>query len=158
MAEAKRKPVKVLFVCIGNSCRSQMAEALARRWAADVIEPSSAGIYPLGQIESLTLEVLRERGVPTAGQSSKPLIETDGEAADLIVNMTGRPAQAVLPWAKRKVLDWDVTDPYGQSLELYRRICDEIDERVAQLADRLREDPSLILGGQDKRAGTPRSH
>ena len=151
MAQARRKPVKVLFVCIGNSCRSQMAEALARHWASDAIEASSAGIYPLGQIESSTLEVLRERGVPADGQYSKPLIEADCQAADLIINMTGRPGQGVLPWAGRKILDWKVTDPYGQDLELYRRICDEIDQRVAQLADRLRENPALVLGSQTKR-------
>jgi protein-tyrosine-phosphatase len=152
-----RAPVKVLFVCIGNSCRSQMAEALARHWASDVIEASSAGINALGQIESSTLAVLKERGVPAGGQYSKPLLEADCEAADLVVNMTGRPGKAVLPWTGRKILDWQVTDPYGQDLELYRRICDDIDERVAQLADRLREDPALVLGGQTERDGRQRS-
>jgi arsenate reductase (thioredoxin) len=152
-----RAPVKVLFVCIGNSCRSQMAEALARHWASDVIEASSAGISALGQIESSTLAVLKERGVPASGQYSKPLLEADCKAADLVVNMTGRPGKSVLPWTGRKILDWHVTDPYGQDLELYRRICDEIDERVAQLADRLREDPALVLGGRTKRDGRQRS-
>ena len=152
-----RAPVKVLFVCIGNSCRSQMAEALARHWASDVIEPSSAGIHALGQIESSTLEVLKERGVPASGQYSKPLLEADCKAADLVVNMTGRPGKSVLPGTGRKILDWQVTDPYGQDLELYRRICDEIDERVAQLADRLREDPALVLGGRTKHDGRQRS-
>ncbi len=142
-----RAPVKVLFVCIGNSCRSQMAEALARRWASDVIEPSSAGTHALGRIESSTLAVLKERGAPADGQYSKSLIEADCEAANLIVNMTGQPGKDILPWTGRKVLDWDVTDPYGENLELYRRICDEIDARVAELADRLREDPSIVLGG-----------
>ena len=149
MPEPKRKPTKVLFVCVGNSCRSQMAEALARHWASDVIEASSAGIAALGEIAPATLAVLAERGVRADGQYSKPLTPDDCEAADLIVNMTGRPAGTVIPNpAAKKLVDWDVTDPYGASLELYRRICDEIDDRVAQLADRLRENPGLVLGSR----------
>ncbi len=135
----------MLFVCVGNSCRSQMAEALAQHWASDVIEPSSAGVAALGTISTATLEVLAERGVRTDGQYSKALVQSDCEEADLIVNMTGRPADALLRGYENKVVDWDVADPYGQDLELYRRICDEIDGRVGQLADRLREDPSLVL-------------
>ena len=122
-----------------------MAEALARHLDSDVIEPSSAGIAPLGEIARPTLQVLEERGVPTQGQYSKALVPADCEAADLIVNMSGRPAVAVFRGYTKKVLDWEISDPYGENLELYRRICDEIDERVAQLADRLREDPSLVL-------------
>lgn len=123
-----------------------MAEALARHLDSDVIEPSSAGIAPLGEIARPTLQVLEERGVPTQGQYSKAFIPEDCEAADLIVNMSGRPAVAIFRGYTKKVLDWEISDPYGENLELYRRICDEIDERVAQLADRLREDPSLVLG------------
>ena len=122
-----------------------MAEALARHLGSDVIEPSSAGIAPLGEIARPTLQVLEERGVPTSGQYSKAFIPADCEAADLIVNMSGRPAVVIFRGYKEKVLDWEISDPYGENLELYRRICDEIDERVAQLADRLREDPSLVL-------------
>ena len=145
MARAKGKPVKILFVCVGNSCRSQMAEAIARRWASDVIEPSSAGIAALGEIAKPTLQVLAERGVHADGQYSKALIPADCEAADLIINMSGRPARVVARGHEEKVLDWAIPDPYGEDLELYRRICDEIDDRVAQLADRLRENPSLVL-------------
>ncbi len=146
MPRARLTPVRVLFLCVGNSCRSQMAEALARHLASDVIIPSSAGVAAFGQIAPPTLEVLAERGVSADGQYSKALIPTDFEQADLIVNMTGRPAKAVAPGHEHKVLDWEVTDPYGEDLELYRRICSEIDDRVAQLADRLRENPSLVLG------------
>jgi len=146
MPRARLTPVRVLFLCVGNSCRSQMAEALARHLASDVIIPSSAGVAALGHVAPLTIEVLAERGVSADGQYSKALILTDFEQAHLIVNMTGRPAKAVAPGHERKVLDWDVADPYGEDIELYRRICTEIDDRVAQLADRLRENPSLVLG------------
>lgn len=133
-----RKPAKVLFVCIGNSCRSQMAEALARHSASDVIEPCSAGIAPLGEIARLTKAVLKERGVPIEGQYSKGLLDEELEAADLIINMTGRPGQDLFPADQKKVEDWDVSDPYGEDIEIHRRICDEIEARLLDLASRLR--------------------
>ncbi len=132
-------PVKVLFVCIGNSCRSQMAETLARHMAPDVIKPSSAGISPLGEISEPTCMVLEERGLHMDGQYSKKLRPEDRKAADLIINMTGRPARQIFPAEAAKVEDWDVGDPYGEDLETYRLICYEIEVRLSDLAGRLRD-------------------
>jgi arsenate reductase len=129
-------PKKILFVCVGNSCRSQMAEALARHLASDVIEPSSAGLSPLGQIAEPTRLVLLERGAAIGSQYSKGLAEADPKSAELIVNLTGIPGQALFPSAQ--VVDWEVEDPYGEDLGLYRRVCDEIEERVVDLASELR--------------------
>ncbi|HEX2714216.1 MAG TPA: low molecular weight phosphatase family protein [Candidatus Acidoferrales bacterium] len=132
----------MLFVCLGNSCRSQMAEALARHQGSDVMEPASAGVAALGVIAPGTRAVLAERGVRTDGQYSKTLSQSDCEEADLIVNMAGRPADAVLRGYESKSVDSEVADPYGEDLELYRRICEEIDDRGRQLADGLRKDAS----------------
>lgn len=130
------KPARVLFVCVGNTCRSQMAEALARHLAPDVIEPSSAGISPFGRIVDTTRRVLLERGVSVDGQWSKGLREVAPEQADLVVNMSGMPGTALFPNAR--VVDWDVTDPYGEEMGVYREIRDEIEERVTTLAEELR--------------------
>jgi arsenate reductase len=127
---------KILFVCIGNSCRSQMAEALARQLAADVIEPQSAGISPLGHITAPTRKVLLERGAQPAGQYSKGLREADPDGAYLIVNMTGMPGHGLFPGAD--VVDWDVDDPYGEDLAMYRRVRDDIEGLVTDLAAKLR--------------------
>src|SRR6202171_4613103 len=81
---------KVLFLCIGNACRSQMAEAIAKQVAADVIEPSSAGLVAFGEIAGPTRVVLEEHGISTEGQHSKSLRPEAMAAADLVVNMTGR--------------------------------------------------------------------
>src|SRR5580704_10759299 len=86
---------KVLFLCSGNACRSQMAEAIARHIAADVIEASSAGLVPFGEIPGTTLAVLRERGISIDGQTSKPLLPEDIADADIVINMTGRPGAAI---------------------------------------------------------------
>jgi arsenate reductase (thioredoxin) len=129
---------KVLFVCIGNACRSQMAEAIARHAASDVIEASSAGLVPFGQIPATTGIVLDEIGVSTDGQTSKPLRAEDVSAADLVINMTGRPGEAVFDQPVPEYEDWDVGDPYGLDLAVYRAIRDEIEARIEDLALRLR--------------------
>jgi protein-tyrosine-phosphatase len=130
---------KVLFLCIGNACRSQMAEAIARHTASDVIEASSAGLVPFGEIPSTTLAVLRERGISVEGQSSKPLRSEDLAAADIVINMTGRSGAAIFTKPVARIEDWDVGDPYGFQLAVYRSICDQIEARVEDLARRLRE-------------------
>ncbi|HEY1865987.1 MAG TPA: hypothetical protein VGG55_02860 [Candidatus Acidoferrales bacterium] len=131
-------PKRVLFLCIGNACRSPMAEALARHLAPDLIAASSAGLYPLGYIAAPTLAVLAESGVACQGQTSKPLREADLRAADLIVNMTGHAAKYLFDDHTLPVEDWDVGDPFGSDLEVYRRIRDEIERRIGDLAARLR--------------------
>ncbi|MGA8142544.1 MAG: hypothetical protein WB987_01490 [Candidatus Acidiferrales bacterium] len=127
---------KVLFVCIGNCVRSQMAEALARRDAADVIIPESAGLHPLGFIDKTAIAVLAERGVSVAGQHSKGLRDHTLSQPDLIINLSGAPSSSLFPL--RRFEDWPVEDPFGESMELHRRICDDIEARVKALAARLR--------------------
>lgn len=145
MAEKKKR---VLFVCIGNSCRSPMAEALARHEASDVIDPASAGLSPLGYIAEPTRAVLRERGVRPDGLSSKGLSEVDPDSSELIVNLTGMPGRSLFPGAR--VVDWEIDDPYGEDLGVYRRACDDIAELVRKLAEELREE-------RRKRTGRPAS-
>lgn len=117
-----------------------MAEALARHLAADVIEPSSAGLSPLGSIAAPARKVLLERGIHTDGQFSKGLREVDPDSAHLIVNMTGMPGNALFPGAN--LVDWDVDDPFGEDLATYRRVCDDLEELVKKLAEDLRTQKS----------------
>lgn len=130
---------KVLFLCIGNACRSQMAEAISKRVALDVIEPSSAGLVPFGEITAPTLAVLSELGISAEGQHSKPLLPEELSAADLVVNMTGRSGSAIFSEHTPPVEDWNVGDPFGFNLAVYRGIRDQIEARVEDLARRLRE-------------------
>ncbi len=116
-----------------------MAEALARHLAGDVIEPSSAGISPFGRIVEATRRALAERGVSLDGQYSKGLREARPEAAELVVNMSGIPGATLFGGVSgATVVDWDVEDPYGDSAEVYRRIRNEIEARVTELAADLR--------------------
>lgn len=130
-------PVKVLFVCVGNACRSPMAEAIARRDAPDVIEAASAGLAPMGSLSILTKRTLEANGCPTVGLASKGITAESWEAAEMVINLSGRAREFLFPdW--EKVEDWKVEDPYGADPALYQRIFEEIESRVEELARRLR--------------------
>ena len=136
---SKPTRTRVLFLCVGNACRSQMAEAIARHLAGDVIEASSAGLAPFGEIPATTLAVLAERGFSATGQHSKPLRTEHLSATDLLINMTGQRGTSLFNHPTPPLEDWTVGDPYGYSLPVYRAICNQIEARVADLAKRLRD-------------------
>jgi arsenate reductase (thioredoxin) len=134
--------VTVLFVCYGNCVRSQMAEAIARHCASDVIAPESAGLKPLGFIDKTAKAVLEQEGISMEGQFSKGLHSHAIARADLIVNMSGVPGESLFKGSAFE--DWPIADPFGEDMETHRRICDDIEARIKALAERLRsaEDPS----------------
>ena len=133
------KIFRVLFVCIGNACRSPMAEAIALRDASDVIDPSSAGLFPLGYIPDSTRQTLENNGFSPEGLSSKPISHDLWDNADLIINLSGRRSDSLFDRSE-KIEDWDVADPYGSEPEVYQQILEEIAGRVRSLADRLRQE------------------
>ena len=120
------KPL-VLFICLGNSCRSIMAEALARHCFGDAIAAASAGLNPLGFIASETLVVLAEAGVDTTGLRSKGLEEFTLEHCRLLINLSDYSlASRIPPPLRDRVLHRPVLDPYGCDLEAYRQARDTI--------------------------------
>jgi arsenate reductase len=133
----KIRRARVMFVCLGNACRSPMAESIAGKIGAGVIEASSAGLTALGHVESMTRETLIRNGYSAEGLSSKQVSNMELAAVDLVVNMSGRISDAALDGAA-EVEHWKVEDPYGADAEVYQRIFEDIEKRVAQLADRLR--------------------
>jgi arsenate reductase len=132
--------VKVLFVCMGNCVRSQMAEAIARHYASDIIEAESAGVSPLGFIDNTTQRVLSERGISFEGQCSKGLRTHTLKKPDLIVNMSGVPGASL--FAGKQFEDWRVQDPFGEDIEIHRLVCDDVEARIKDLAARLRRTQS----------------
>jgi len=121
-----------------------MAEAVARRDAGDVIEPASAGLYPLGRIAELTIEILVANGYSVDGLSSKPILRGAVRESRLIVNLSGAPIDYLFSSAPpnlrngQQLENWEVADPYGEDAATYQRILEEIEARVRQLASRLR--------------------
>lgn len=129
---------KVLFICLGNSCRSPMAEAIAARMAPDVVEASSAGLVPLGIVQPSTVATLTRNGYPASNLRSKPLRFPDLQDADVVINMSGQRAA----WTLRdtsKVEDWAVEDPYGEDAATYQRVFENLEKRVAELVGRVRK-------------------
>ncbi len=132
--------IGVVFICLGNSCRSIMAEALARHLFGEAVAAASAGINPLGFIAPLTLKVLTEIGVSIAGLSSKGLEEIEFPEYHLAVNLTNYSLKNFLPATfPGRLLHWPVPDPYGGSLEDYRQTRDSLHDLILQ---------ELVWGGR----------
>jgi arsenate reductase (thioredoxin) len=136
-SKEKSNRKKVLFICLGNACRSPMAESIARRDAADVIDACSAGLSPLGYVPVLTTQTLATNGYSIESLASTPITRAVWDAADMVINMSGVAKERAFT-DPGKVEDWDVQDPYGSDPVLYQTIYEDIQRKVAQLAERLR--------------------
>ena len=114
-------PDNVLYVCLGNSCRSIMAEALTRHFYPDSVKTASAGMTPLGYIAEETLQVLAEAGIATEGLRSKGLGDINLSEFRLLVNLSTYSLESLLPRTfQGKIIRHPVTDPFGRVLEVYR--------------------------------------
>jgi arsenate reductase (thioredoxin) len=154
----KTRRARVLFVCIGNSCRSPMAEAIAKRDAPEEIEPSSAGLAPLGFVAVMTTQTLLKNGCAVDGLTSKPISSKAWESADIVINMSGRKREFGFRNFKghAKVEDWEIEDPYGDA-EKYQGTYESIRSRVAELAQRLRKERSTPGDSKDDARSRVRS-
>ncbi|MFF4456663.1 low molecular weight phosphatase family protein [Streptomyces goshikiensis] len=123
--------VRVLFVCIHNAGRSQMAAALLAHRAGDAVTVSSAGTHPAGDVETFVAQALTEAGVDLSDVYPKPLTAEVVEAADIVITMGCGDACPVVPG--RRYLDWPVPDPDGAPIAVVRDIRDAIDTRITEL-------------------------
>jgi arsenate reductase len=135
----KQKKTRVMFVCLGNACRSPMAEAIARKEASDVLEITSAGLVPMGYLPEMTLQTLERNGYPTESLASKPIRRELLLNTDLVLNMSGNTRARMLA-AAAEVEHWPVPDPYGEDEATYQRILEDIQSRVRELSARLRKE------------------
>jgi arsenate reductase len=134
-AQIQRAKKRVLFVCIGNSCRSQMAEGFARAYGDDILIAASAGLSPALIVQPLTKQVLAERNVRIDSQFPKGMEILAHEQFDLIVNMSGEK----LPLAPgANVREWQVRDPIGQTETIYKTVAGQIEALVMRLILELR--------------------
>lgn len=126
---------KVLFVCIQNAGRSQMAEALFERAADDRHQSRSAGSAPAARVHPEVIDVMRELGVDLTGRTPRGLDRVDVEWADLVVTMGCGDACPVIPG--KRYVDWELEDPAGRPLDEVRAVRDEIERRIAALLPEL---------------------
>jgi arsenate reductase len=125
---SRRDPhrLQVLFVCVGNSCRSQMAEAFAKAYGGTLLRAESAGLEPAAIISRRTHRVMAERGIALDSHYPKPMYTVYPSRFDLIVNLSRRR----LPPCAAPVLRFPVTDPNGKAEEIHREVRDSIEHLV----------------------------
>jgi len=128
------KPV-VLFVCVHNAGRSQMAAGWLKHLAGDSVEVRSAGSAPRDQINPVAVEAMREVGIDIVGNVPQLLEYDTAKSSDVIVTMGCGDTCPVFPGKRYE--DWELTDPAGQPIEVVRRVRDEIRERVEKLVSEL---------------------
>lgn len=121
----------VLFVCVHNAGRSQMAAGYVRSLAGDRIEVLSAGSEPKDQINPVAVEAMAEEGIDIAGNTPKLLTVDAVRESDVVITMGCGDACPIFPGKRYE--DWELDDPAGQDVETVRRIRDEIRGRVETL-------------------------
>ncbi len=126
---------EVLFVCVRNAGRSQMAAALLERHVAGRVRVRSAGTAPADEIDPTVRDAMAELGIDLAAERPKPLEDEAVREADLVVTMGCGDACPVFPGTRYE--DWELPDPSGRDLDEVRAIRDEIDRRVRGLASEL---------------------
>ena len=124
---------KVLFVCVGNSCRSQMAEGFAGEYGKGKVKIRSAGTKPALAVSGKATQVMAEEGIDISSQYPKGLEDGDLEWADRVILMGCGVECPNIGSISRKVEDWGIDDPVGQPVEYYREIKDQIKEKVKNL-------------------------
>ncbi|TKJ22389.1 arsenate reductase ArsC [Blastococcus sp. CCUG 61487] len=121
----------VLFVCVHNAGRSQMAAGWLRHLAGDAVEVRSAGSLPGDRVNPAAVEAMAEVGIDISGQQPKVLTTDAVEASDVVVTMGCGDACPVFPGTR--YLDWPLDDPAGRGVEAVRPIRDEIEEKIRGL-------------------------
>jgi len=125
----------VLFVCVHNAGRSQMAAGLLTALAGDRVNVRSAGSEPADQINPVAVEAMREVGIDITGEQPKKLTPESVQQADVVITMGCGDTCPFFPG--KRYLDWELTDPAGQPLEVVRGVRDEIKTRIETLLSEL---------------------
>ncbi len=136
------RPTEVLFVCVHNAGRSQMAAVLTGSMSGGRVHVRSAGSTPASEINPVVVEAMRELGLELSQELPKPLTDEAVEAADVVVTMGCGDACPIYPG--KRYLDWEVDDPAGQPLPAVRRIREDIRARVAGLLQELGVDAKVL--------------
>jgi arsenate reductase len=127
---------KVAFVCVGNSCRSQMAEGFARKYGSDLLEVYSAGTETADAVKPNAVKVMEEVGIDISDQYPKPLEDIPNEL-DILITMGCGVECPFIPCKMRE--DWGLEDPVGKPLEVFRETRDIIEGRVKELIEKVKK-------------------
>lgn len=121
---------RILFVCVGNACRSQMAEAFARTYGSDVLIPASAGLTPASGLPAETVNAMAEKNIDMSAHFPKSFRQLRRAKFDLVINMSGFP----IPWENDvPTEEWPVADPIAMGYEEHCQVRDQIETLVMKL-------------------------
>ena len=128
----------VLFVCVENSCRSQMAEGFARNLGEGIIESYSAGSRPSGKINPEAIRVMRELGIDISSRRSKGFDQLSVKEFDFVITLGCQDTCPFVP-AKQHI-DWSIDDPKGKDVEFFRQVRDTIAKKAGELIRMCKKD------------------
>ncbi len=128
---------RILFVCVHNSGRSQMAEAFARRIARGAISVESAGTIPSNKLNPMVVAVMRDKGIDMSLNIPKLLTQEMVDRADRVITM-GCSIEEACPAGFVPSEDWGLEDPEGKSIDEVRRISDQVEAKVEELLNELK--------------------
>jgi len=126
---------KVAFICVHNSCRSQMAEGFGHHLGNDVFESYSAGSEEHPQVKPLAVEVMAEIGIDVSKQYPK-LVSDIPQDLDYVITMGCSATCPIIPGAH--IEDWGLDDPSGKGIEEFRKTRDLIEEKTKELVERIK--------------------
>ncbi|MGA8738049.1 MAG: arsenate reductase ArsC [Nitrososphaeraceae archaeon] len=129
-----KEPTKtILFVCVENAGRSQMAEGFFKKYSPEGYQAASAGTKPISEINPVAIQAMNEVGIDITNQKSKELTEEMIRTSDKIINMGCMDKEACPSLFLNNLLDWNIEDPKGKPIEKVRDISDEIHRKVKEL-------------------------
>ena len=134
-----REKKSILFVCVENAGRSQMAEGYFRKYTPAGFEPISAGTKPTSQINPIVVQAMDEVGISISQQKPKDITEDMMRNSSKIINMGCMDKSFCPTLFIPNVIDWGIEDPKGRSIEQVREIRDDIEQRIKQLVTNLSE-------------------
>ncbi|MBM4349583.1 MAG: arsenate reductase ArsC [Deltaproteobacteria bacterium] len=126
-----KSKIRIVFICVENARRSQMAEGFAEAFGQGILKVYSAGSRPFWTIDPLVIEVMREKGIDLSSKRPKSLNDLPPIEMDYLVTMgCEETCPAVLA---KKIIEWQIPDPKGKSVEIFREVRDLIEDRVKDL-------------------------
>jgi protein-tyrosine-phosphatase len=128
---------KILFVCVENAGRSQMAEGFFRKYAPGGFEPQSAGTIPTSSVNPVAIQAMKEVGIDISSQKPKTISDSMIKQAETVVNMGCMDKEACPALFVNNILDWSIPDPKGKQIDEVRKIRDIIEKKVLELCKTL---------------------